>query len=68
MATKTRDPDYSAEKRNNISKINISLNKHFATLRFINGTPTFVSSRWLLSFKIIYMTVHNYWHDRTPFL
>ena len=41
MATKTWDPDYSAEKGNNISEINISLNTYFSALGFVIGTLTF---------------------------
>ena len=45
MTSKTRDPKYSAEKRNNILEINLSLNMHYSALGFVNGTLTFVSSR-----------------------
>ena len=45
MAIKTKDPGYSAEKRNNISEINISLNLHTFSAGFVNGTFNFVSSR-----------------------
>ena len=38
MTTKIRDPDYSAEKKNNISEINISLITHFSALGFVNST------------------------------
>ena len=39
MATKTRDPDYSAaKKQNNISEINMSFNMHFSAFVFVNGT------------------------------
>jgi len=58
MATKTRDPDYSAAKRNNISEINISPT-HFSALGFVNVTLTFMSFRWLLSFIVIGMIVHR---------
>ena len=44
MVTKTRDPYYSAEKRNNISEINISPNTHFSAQTFVNATPTIVPS------------------------
>jgi len=59
MATKPQDSDFSAEKLNNISAINISLNTstHFSALGFANGTITFVP---------FYKIVHSYWHDRTP--
>jgi len=43
MATKTRDLDNSAEERNNILEINISLSTHFSALSFVNGALTFVS-------------------------
>jgi len=45
MATKTRDQGNSAEKRNTISEINITLTKHFSGLAFVNSTLAFVSSR-----------------------
>ena len=45
MAPKIRDPGYSAEKSNNISEINISLDTHFSASGFVNGTPTFMASR-----------------------
>ena len=39
MATKILDPDYSAEKRNNISEINLSLKYAFGVIvGFVNGT------------------------------
>jgi len=38
MATKTQDSDYSAEKRNNISEMKISLNTHLTTFGFVNST------------------------------
>jgi len=53
MATKTRDPDYSAEKPNTIIEINISFNRHWSALRCVKGIFTCVSPRWLLSFIII---------------
>ena len=43
MATETRDPGYSGEKRKKKSDIQISLNTHFFSLGFVNGTITFVS-------------------------
>ena len=56
MATKTQEPDYSAEKPNTILEINISLNRHLSALGCVNRILTFVSSRWLLSFIIIYLS------------
>ena len=42
MATKTWDPDYSAEKQNNSPETNtctcISFNMHFLALGFVVGT------------------------------
>ena len=64
MASKSWDSDYYAKKRNNISEIIISLKTPFTALGFVKGKLTFVSSTLILSFIIIYMTVHNYWHDR----
>jgi len=64
MTTKTRDPDYKAEKRNNISEINISLNTNFSALGFVYGVLTFLPFRLLLSFIIIYMIAYSYWYNR----
>jgi len=44
MATKTWDPDYFAEKRNNFSNKYLSKNV-FLALDLVNGTHTFVPSR-----------------------
>jgi len=43
ITIKTQDPNYSAEKRNNIVLNKISLNMHFSAIGFVNGTHTFVS-------------------------
>jgi len=48
MATKTRDPPYSVEKRSNIKELTIFSITHFSVLGFVNGTLSCVSSRWLL--------------------
>jgi len=40
MATKTQDPDYSAEKQNNFAEINISRRRYGV----VNKAPSFVSS------------------------
>jgi len=40
----TRDPYYSAEKRNNISEINNSLNRHVSAFGFVNGKRALVTS------------------------
>jgi len=45
MASNTRDPDYTAEKRNTISETNIYLKTRVPTLDCVNGTLTFVSSK-----------------------
>jgi len=37
MAAKIQDPGYSAEKRNNISEINLSRNMQFSAIGFVNG-------------------------------
>ena len=60
MATKTRDLDNSAEERNNILEINISLSTHFSALSFVNGALTFVS--------IADYWVFKYLHDCTKLL
>jgi len=57
MATFIRDRDYSAK-----------VNTHFTPLGFASGILTIDFSRSLMSLMISYMTVHNYWHNGTPFL
>jgi len=45
MANKTWDPDYFAEKRNNISEINISLKTQLSALNLVHTVPVYAPAR-----------------------
>jgi len=57
MASKTQDPNYSDNKRNNITEINISFNTHFSAEVFFKRCTYFCVFYMIIEF-------YSYLHDR----